>query len=138
MGTLIGLDAAGAGLLADELLAQGDTLQAVWRYSIVQLLDDYTHELGRDGASAASRRFDQEPASTRSGEVNAALAALAEFLARRDGWMAPDWARKPERYSAKWWFVTPLKGMHPTALQESPASFRKRGVFITAGALSRA
>jgi hypothetical protein len=37
----------------------------------------------------------------------------------------------------KWWFVTPLWGMHATALQESPPSFRTRGVFITAGALSR-
>lgn len=135
--TLIGLDAVGAALLADELLAEGETLQSVWRYAIVQLLDDYSHDLARAGGSVASRRFSSEPPPTRSAEVDAALAALAEYLARRDNWPVPSWARKPGRYSAKWWFVTPLRGMHATALQESPPSFRTRGIFITAGALSR-
>jgi hypothetical protein len=135
--TLIGLDATDAALLADELLADGETLQSVWRYVIVQLLDDYSHDLARAGASAASQRFNREPSATRSPEVDAALAALAEYLARRDNWSLPSWARKPGRYSARWWFVTPLRGMHPTALQESPPSFRTRGVFITEGALSR-
>jgi hypothetical protein len=114
--TLIGLDAVGAAMLADDLLLEGETLQSVWRYAIMQLLDDYSHDLA---------------------EVDAALAALAEYLARRDNWSVPSWARKPGRYSAKWWFATPLRGMHPTALQESPPSFCTRGVFMTAGALSR-
>lgn len=135
--SLIGLDAAGAALLADDLLVEGETLQSVWRYAIIQLLDDYSHDLVRAGVSVASKRFNREPPATRSTEVDAALAALAEYLARRDGWLLPSWARKPGRYSAKWWFVTPLRGMHPTALQESPPSFRTRGVFITAEALSR-
>jgi hypothetical protein len=37
-----------------------------------------------------------------------------------------------------WWFVTDLRGLHPPALAESPSSFRRRGVFITSGALDRA
>jgi hypothetical protein len=137
MAATIGLDAVGAALLADELLLEGETLQGVWRYVIVQLLDDYSHDLARHGASVASQRFVREPPPTSSTEVDAALAALAEYLARRDDWPLPSWARKPGRYSARWWFVTPLRGMHPTALQESPPSFRTRGIFITAGALSR-
>lgn len=134
---MIGLDAADAATLADDLLAEGETLPAVWRYAILQLLDDYSRDLARSGVSVASQRFSREPAPTRSTEVDAALAALAEYLARRDGWALPPWARKPGRYSSKWWFVSPLRGMHPTALQESPPSFRTRGIFITAGALSR-
>jgi hypothetical protein len=53
--TLIGLDAAGAARLADDLLAEGETLQSVWRYAIVQLLDDYSHDLARliPGSSSA-------------------------------------------------------------------------------------
>lgn len=108
---MIGLDAVGAARLADDLLAEGETLQSVWRYAIVQLLDDYSHDFVRSGASVASLRFRGEPLPTRSAEVDAALAALAEYLARRDNWPVPSWARKPERYSAKWWFVTPLRGM---------------------------
>src|SRR5271170_949874 len=113
---LVGLDAASAALLADELLADGETLQSVWRYVIVQLLDDYSHDLARAGPAVASLRFSREPSATRSAEVDAALAALAEYLARRDYWPLPAWAHKPGRYSGKWWFVTPLRGMHPTAL----------------------
>jgi len=135
---LVGLDATGAARLADDLLTEGETLGYVWRYAIIQLFDDYSHELARAGVLVASRRFDREPPLTRSSEVDAALAALAEYFARRDSWPVPSWARKPGRYSARWWFVTPLRGLHPTALQESPPSFRTRGIFITAGALSRA
>ena len=109
----------------------------MWRHCVVQLLDDYGHDLGRSGSEVASQRFEVERALTASAEVAAALAALAEYLARRNGWTTPRWARKPGRYSRKWWFVTPLRGMHPTALQESPPSFRTRGIFITSGALSR-
>jgi hypothetical protein len=38
--TVTGLDATRAALLADELLRDGESLQSVWRYAIVQLLDD--------------------------------------------------------------------------------------------------
>ena len=76
---VIGLDAVGAALLADDLLRDGETLQSVWRHGIVQLFDDYSHDLARAGAAVASRRFSREPPATRSTEVDAALAALAEL-----------------------------------------------------------
>jgi hypothetical protein len=69
--------------------------------------------------------------------VDAALAALAEHLGRRDGWPVPAWARDPDREAMPWWFVSDLRGMHPRALVESPSSFRRRGVFITRSALER-
>ena len=134
---MFGLDAEGAAALAVDLLASGEPLPAVWRFCLLQLMDDYDQELRLAGAGRASARFKQEPPATGSAEVDAALAAFAEHLARRDGWPVPGWARKPGRYAARWWFVTPLQGFHATALQESPASFRTRGVFVTAGALSR-
>jgi hypothetical protein len=137
MSGVVGLDATRAATLAADMLAEGTPLLTVWRHCVVQLLDDYRSELSRLGSMAAARKFDVEPAPTASPQVDAALAALAEHLARRDGWTTPPWARKPGRYSPQWWFVTPLRGMHPLALQESPPSFRTRGVFITAGALSR-
>jgi hypothetical protein len=70
--------------------------------------------------------------------VDAAFAAMAEYLARRDGWEVPSWARLPGREAWPWWFVTDLRGLHPRALVESSPSFRRRGVFITSGALDRA
>jgi len=76
--------------------------------------------------------------STGDRRVDAALAALGEHLSRRDGWPTPRWVTDPQLEAVPWWFVTALKGLHPRALVESPLSFRKRGVFITNGALQRA
>ena len=122
---------------ARRLLAAG-ALGDVWRYAVVQLLDDYTTVRRHRGASAARAMWEQEPGRTGDVRVDAALAALAEHLARRDGWTAPSWTVDPSREASEWWFVTDLVGLHPTALVESPLSFRKRGVFITRDALVRA
>jgi hypothetical protein len=97
-------------------LAAGDDLLSVGRFCVVQLLDDYDRDRARHGVAVASHRFDVEPPATAAPQVDSALAALAEHLARRDGWTVPLWARKPGRYSHRWWFVTPLRGMHATAL----------------------
>jgi len=58
--------------------------------------------------------------------------------ARSHSQVIPPWARLPGREAWPWWFVTDLRGLHPRALVESPSSFRRRGVFITNGALDRA
>jgi hypothetical protein len=92
-----GLTAAGAAIQAQQMLAEGEPLLAVWRYCLVQLLDGYTSEARRAGAEQASRRFEEEPAATGSAEVDAGLAGLAEHLARRDGWSSPAWVRATGR-----------------------------------------
>jgi hypothetical protein len=129
--------AADAALLARQMLAENAQLRLVWRFALMQLFDDYTSVLRHDGLEAASQMWMQEPPLTGSSGVDAALAAMAEYLARRDGWRAPSWVRGPQREASPWWFVTELRGLHPKALVESPSSFRRRGVFITADALAR-
>jgi hypothetical protein len=127
-----------AAVAARRLLANGEPLSRVWRFVVIQLLDDYVSVLRNDGIEAAARMYASAPGSTGSVQVDAALAGLAEHLARRDGWPSPPWTRDPAREAVPWWFVTELRGLHPTALVESPPSFRRRGVFITRGALERA
>jgi hypothetical protein len=123
---------------AVAMMQDDERLSRLWRYVFVQLLDDYTSVLHHQGVSAAARMWSAAPRSTGDRRVDAAFAAMAEHLARRDGWMVPSWARLPEREAWPWWFVTDLRGLHPRALVESPSSFRRRGVFITSGALDRA
>lgn len=123
---------------AARMLVDGERLSRLWRYIFAQLLDDYTRVLRHAGVSAAARMWTDVPQATGDGRVDAAFAAMAEYLARRDGWTVPAWARLPEREAWPWWFVTDLRGIHPQALVESPSSFRRRGVFITSGALERA
>jgi len=123
---------------AAAMLADGERLSRLWRYVFVQMLDDYTSVLHHAGVPAAARMWASAPRSTGDIRVDAAFAAMAEYLARRDGWEVPSWARLPGREAWPWWFVTDLRGLHPRALVESPSSFRHRGVFITSGALDRA
>lgn len=119
-------------------LIAGDPLKLVWRYPLLQLLDDYTSAVEQLGIGAGASMWADEPQRTGEPRVDAAFAAMAEHLARRDGWPVPAWAVDPSRETLEWWFVTDLVGMHPAALVESPLSFRKRGVFITRDALVRA
>jgi len=123
---------------AIAMLADGERLSRLWRYIFAQMLDDYTSVLRHAGIPAAARMWASAPRSTGDIRVDAAFAAMAEYLARRDGWDVPSWARLPGREAWPWWFVTDLRGLHPRALVESPSSFRRRGVFITSGALDRA
>ena len=123
---------------AVAMIEDGERLSSLWRYVFVQLLDDYTSVLHHQGVQAAAQMWASSPRTTGDVRVDAAFAAMAEYLARRDGWAVPSWARLPEREAWPWWFVTELRGLHPRALVESPSSFRRRGVFITSGALDRA
>lgn len=126
-----------AAWVAHEMLANGEPLRRVWRFALAQMFDDYTSVLRHEGIDSAGRMYDRAPLHTGSSQIDAAFAALAEYLARRDGWQPPAWTRDPEREATPWWFVTELRGMHPRALVESPSSFRRRGVFITRDALER-
>ncbi len=42
-----------------------------------------------------------------------------------------------KRFLERWWFPTDLPSVRATALVQSPAAFRRRGVFITEADLSR-
>lgn len=127
----------GAAAEAARRLSVGDPLELVWRYPLLQLLDDYRSAVDQLGLEVAASLWTPEPPRTGDARIDAAFAALAEHLARRDGWPTPSWACDGSRESPEWWFVTDLVGMHPTALVESPLSFRERGVFITRDALVR-
>ncbi|GAA2370993.1 hypothetical protein Cme02nite_44820 [Catellatospora methionotrophica] len=127
-----------AAATAARMLLSGERLSRVWRFALTQMLDDYMSALRNSGRDAAARMWQECPSPTGDVRVDAAFAAMAEHLGRRDGWPVPSWARDPLREALPWWFVTDLQGLRPRALVESPSSFRRRGVFITLGALERA
>lgn len=129
---------ADASRAATAMLRAGQPLKDIWRFCLLQMLDDYESTRKHRGLEDACRMWRDRPPATGDSRIDAAFAALAEHLARRDGWAVPTWAREPYLEAMPWWFVTDFVGLHPRALVESPLSFRKRGVFITSGALSRA
>ncbi|MGI8648225.1 MAG: hypothetical protein ACR2JX_08385 [Mycobacteriales bacterium] len=122
---------------AARMLRDGAELKDIWRHTVTQLLDDYQSIARHDGVMQAARLFVDVPEAAGDLRVDAAFHALAEHLARRDGWQPPAWSGDLSRTAMPWWFVSDLTGMHSRALRESPLSFRKRGVFITTDALER-
>ncbi len=120
---------------AAELTADGG-LSGAYR-CLMQLLDDYRRAQRQGGIQTAARLFDDAPSGTGDVRVDAALAGLAEHLARHDGWAPPLWAFDESRYAKPWWFVSGVRSWHALAIVESPLAFRKRGVFLTTSALDR-
>ncbi|MDD2857207.1 MAG: hypothetical protein PHU75_00875 [Candidatus Nanopelagicales bacterium] len=130
---------AGAAQQAHALIEAGSAgSEALWRFGVLQLLDDYDATLRHAGLAAAAQIFAREPSWTGHSGLDAAFAALACWLAQRDGWTAPQWARDPRREARPWWFVSESAYGRAWALVQSPGEFRIRGVFITDTALVRA
>jgi hypothetical protein len=105
-----------AAAVAVGMVAAESRLQDVWRHTVVQLLDDYTSVRRHEGVEAAQAMWSDRPRPAGDRRVDAAFAALGEYLARRDNWRARLWVRDPTLEAVPWWFVTALKGMHPRAL----------------------
>jgi hypothetical protein len=125
--------AAGNARRAAEPATEG------WRFGVLQTLDDYTSTYRRGGAELGAQVFAPAPEPTASPELDAAFAALAEYLAERDGWTAPAWTSDAWRSvaPAEWWASTPSI-YRDVALEESPRPFRDRGIWITLSGLARA
>lgn len=94
---------ASAAGSARALLASGsEGSEALWRFGVLQLLDDYDFVLRRDGVEASARVFADEPALTGHSGLDAAYAALACWPVHRAGWEVPGWARNPDRVARPW------------------------------------
>lgn len=129
--------AAGNAARCAELLAAGETPDACWRFGILQTLDDYTSTLRRGGTALGAQVFAAAPAPTGSVQVDAAFAALADYLAQRDGWPAPAWAMDPARRTTPWYPAVPSI-FRAEAEEDSPPAFLERGILITGRSLARA
>ncbi|MEI6286477.1 MAG: hypothetical protein WCP79_08245 [Bacillota bacterium] len=71
-------------------------------------------------------------------EKDAYIAAIAEHLARRFGWSAPDWTKKQNRFLHKPLFVNGgLESLKALLLVQSPVAFRRRMIFVDDEHLSR-
>lgn len=130
-------DAASNARHCAALHSADEDLGECWRFAILQTLDDYTSTLRRGGVKLAAQVFTTEPTRTGAPEIDAALAALADYLADRDGWQAPSWALDPTRRVDRWYAAVP-QIFHQDADRESPEAFRSRGIYITKDSLKRA
>ncbi len=71
---------------------------------------------------------------------DAYLAAVAEHFSYHLGLgPAPEWVHEPTRFLDKPWFAdSGVEGLRPLLIKESPLAFRRRWLFVSGNALSRA
>ena len=116
--------------LVGERLRNGDEL----RFAVREFLDEFAL-LPRDDLRARAIR--DRPELTGEDRADAYLGALAEHLAAVERIERPPWAVERERFLDRFWFVSEVSGFRALAIAQSPAAFRRRGIFISAGALRR-
>src|SRR6266852_964240 len=101
---------------------------------ILQFIDDFRSRRRNRQRELIS----DKPGHTGSPVIDAYLAALAEHLSNEVGLAAPAWVEDPDRFLTKWWIESDVPSARPTALAQSPAAFRRRGIFISERSLERA
>ncbi|MDP2709996.1 MAG: hypothetical protein Q8O56_02135 [Solirubrobacteraceae bacterium] len=115
--------------VADRVIAGEDL-----RVGVRELLDELKLLPRRD---LLARAIADRPAPTGSPRADAYLAALAEHIAAREGLERPGWSIEPDRFLERFWFVSEVPGFRAIAVVQSPAAFRRRGIFIARDALVR-
>ncbi len=105
-----------------------------FRIAIRELLDEFAL-LVNDGQRR--RALVERPDATGDPRHDAYLGALAEHLAALHELDRPAWTVEPSRFLDRFWFVSGVPGFRALAIAQSPAAFRRRGIFIAAGALQR-
>lgn len=102
------------------------------RAAVADFVDDL--HWARDDDDVA-RRITERPRDL-DPRTDAYLGALAEHVAASRGLPAPLWAGESGRFLSRiWWPRYP--GLWARAIVESPAAFRRRGILLGAGMLSR-
>ncbi len=121
-----------------ELLPHPELTDAeAWRHVVSQSIDTYESRRTWGTIDDAIATFEQAPELTGRPGIDAGVAALAEYLATRDGWQPPAWVFDDRRVCPGPWFVRDLPSVRVRAAAETPEPFARRGVFITSGALER-
>jgi hypothetical protein len=100
----------------------------------LQFIDDFREA----AAPVRAALLETPPRSTGDGRWDAFLAALAEHLAYHHGLHIPRWTARDGTVLRRWWFLSDLPSVKAAALAESPAAFRRRGIFITEDLFTRA
>lgn len=126
-----------AFLFEDFERIKHDKDTVLWRLLVAQSLDFYQANLKWGTPEDAISVYTDEPTITGHAGLDAAAAAIALYVADRDGWKPPAWALNPKRKSPQPWYVADRPIARKIADEETPDQFRKLNVFVTLGGLQR-
>jgi hypothetical protein len=117
-----------------QRISQAPSEATKWRL-IAEFLEEFNHE----PSEARQRLLDAVPGDTDDERFDLYLAALCEHLAYHNDLNNPPWVLTPRRvWVGRVWFPNDLPSAKVWALSQSPAAFRRRGIFIHPDDLSRA
>lgn len=105
-----------------------------FRVAVREFLDEFAL---RPRADLRAGAIVDEPPPTGDQRHDAYLGALAEHLAAVHGLARPTWAVDPSRFLDRFWFPSDVPGFRALTIAQSPAAFRRRGIFIAHGSLVR-
>jgi transcriptional regulator with XRE-family HTH domain len=95
---------------------------------IREFLRGFHDDAESDAARAAL--IADEPPGTGLREWDAVLAAVAEHLSFHHGLPCPEWVHDGARFAERAWFLSDLPSQRAWAVETSPASFRRRNLFV--------
>ena len=111
-------------------------LQSDFSYAIKNFLDRFKVnpdlELLQEEPSLISEKIND------GGYADAFVASTAAYLCQVHNLTAPSWVNQKCRIMPRPWFAAKSGDMKAILLQESPAAFRVRNLFVSANALHRA
>ena len=64
------------------------------------------------------------------------LVGIVEYACATQRILAPAWVNEPVYFLDELCFVSGMKSLHADAIVHSPTSFKRRGAFLTRGALT--
>ena len=103
------------------------------RDAVADFLDDLRWARGPSDVEA---RIAEEPERV-DPHADAHLAALAEHVASTNRLRTPGWATVEDRFLDHFWWPSRTRALRAVAIVESPAAFRRRGIFIGGTTLQR-
>lgn len=123
---------------SDTIFTFGKNLEIIdlWRFAVLQTLDDYNSSVKRGGVTLGARVF-ENPVEDSVPYMKVSLAGLASYLSEKDGWETPSWVNETNPLPEPW-FPNVLSFLRDDALEESPNGFRKFNIFVTLEGLTRA
>lgn len=105
-----------------------------FRFAVREFLDEFALRSTDQLRSAA---IAERPESTGEARYDAYLGALAEHIAVAHDLERPLWAVEPNRFLDRFWFLSDVAALRATAIAQSPAAFKRRGVFVPERSLYR-
>lgn len=106
-------------------------------FAVREFLDGVNYLAEVEHPAATGRLLAIRPPALDDGRLAALLGALAEHLAAAYAVPRPDWSIEPHRFLRRWWFPAGAPAFEALAIRDSPAAFRRRGIFILPSMLDR-